>query len=324
MMFTERIHLAMLAACLCAACGEEKAEVRYSAVADQAGCLVERITSAIYDEYQVQGVSRNGRLLSYASNRGEDADGIMLLDVYTLDLSTGEKTQLPGAVNNSGNFSPDGEYLVAAAYDHSGRTEILEVHLESGGIEVIAAHEQWDWLPSYSADGRFIVFNSMREGNQADIYVYERASKRLERLTSYPGYDAHAQFSPDGERILFHRMNGERDDGGYDFDLYVIDRNTATESRLTDGPYEESYGAFAPDGQHIVLSSDFEEAPEKHNLYVRSPDGSLTALTDGDWTDRYAYWTVDGRYVYFNSDRSGAANVYRIPMEGFSCVRAPA
>lgn len=213
---------------------------------------------------------------------------------------------------------------MAAAYDDSGRTEILEVHLESGDIEVIAPHEQWDWLPSYSADGRFIVFNSMREGNQADIYVYERASMQLERLTSYAGYDAHAQFSPDGERILFHRMNGERDDGGFDFDLYVIDRRTVTESRLTDGPYEESYGAFAPDGRHIVFSSDFEEAPEKHNLYLRSPDGSFTALTDGDWTDRYAYWTADGRYVYFNSDRSGVTNVYRIPMQGVSCVRAAA
>ena len=86
-----------------------------------------------------------------------------------------------------------------------------------------------------------------------------------------------------------------------------------------DGPFEESYAAFAPDGSHIVLSSDFEQKPEKHNLYVRTPDGSLKSLTKGDWKDSYAYWTVDGKFIYFNSDRSGINDVYRIPMNGFSC-----
>jgi len=317
-----RFAIALVLVCLCVSCGDNTDAVQYPTLTDPAGCLVEQITSETYDEYQVQGVSRDGRLLSYSSNRGEDAEGNMLLEVYTLDLVTGTKTLLPESINNSGNFSPDGEYVVVAAYDDSGRTEILELHLQSGAITVIAPHEQWDWLPSYSADGRFIVFNSERHEDQADIYLYERATKELQRLTRYVGYDAHAQFSPDGEQILFHRMNSQREDGRYDFDLYVYELQSATETRLTDGPYEESYGAFAPDGRHIVFSSDFEEAPEKHNLYIRAPDGGYTALTDGDWIDRYAYWAPDGKYIYFNSDRSGVTNIYRIPMQGVSCIRA--
>ena len=70
-----------------------------------------------------------------------------------------------------------------------------------------------------------------------------------------------------------------------------------------------------------MLSSDFEEQPEKHNLSVRAADGALTALTDSDGQDRYAYWTADGEYIYFNSDRGGVANVYRIPMRDVDCMR---
>lgn len=315
-----KLITAVIVATLCASCARNIIPASYPMLADPTGCVVEQITSATHDEYQVQGVSRDGRFLSLASNRGEDSEGNMLVEVYTLDLVTGARTLMPRALNNSGNFSPNGEYLVVAAYDDTGRTEILELHLDSGDVTTIAPHEQWDWLPSYSADGRFIVFNSERHEDQADIYVYERASGELQRVTSYSGYDAHAQFSPDGEQILFHRMNRKREDGRYDFDLYVYDRASATETRLTNSPYEESYAAFAPDGRHVVFSSDFEGAPEKHNLYIRAPSGSYTRLTGGNWKDSYAYWTPDGKYIYFNSDRSGVTNVYRLPMQGMACT----
>ena len=79
------------------------------------GCVVEQITSEFHDEYEVQGGSRDGRLLSYSLNRGEDAPGGQQLKVHTLDLHTGSTTRMPEAINNSGAFSPDGEYLVVAA-----------------------------------------------------------------------------------------------------------------------------------------------------------------------------------------------------------------
>ena len=240
--------------------------------------------------------------------------------MFIQDLVTGTTRSLPSAINNSGNFSHDGEHLIVAAYDNMGRTEILELHIQSGAITVSAPHEQWHWLPSYSDDGHFIVFNSQRHEGQADIYLYERATKKLDRLTDYQGYDAHAQFSPDGRQILFHRMNGKREDGGYDFDLFTLNRRTGEEKQLTSGPFEGSYGAFAPDGKHTVFSSNFGQEPEKHNLYIRAPDGSYSRLTDGSWKDSYSYWTRDGKYIYFNSDRSGVSGIYRIPVDGVNCV----
>ena len=313
--------LPLLIAALCASCTIGPVAMQHDTQTDPGVCVVEQIPVTGYDEYHGHGLSRDGRLWSMSAKRGEDAEGKPIQDIFILNLVTGEQSPLPERINNTGHFSPDGEYLVVAAYDETGRTEILELHLATGDISIIAPHEQWDWLPSYSADGRYIVFNSRRHKDQDDIFVYERATATLQRVTDYDGYDAHAKFSSDDRKILFHRMNGKRDEGGYDFDLYLYDRQSETETRLTDSPFEESYPDFAPDGRHIVFSSDVGNAPEKHNLYVRAPDGEIARLTDGDWKDSYAVWSADGRYIYFNSDRSSVTRAYRIPMQGYSCTR---
>lgn len=311
----------LIVSALCASCTASPVAIKNAPEHDSGRCVIEQIPVPGYNDYHVQGVSNDGRFLSLAGTRGKDADGKPIKDFFLLDLITGDKSILPERINNSGHFSPDGSYLVVAADDKIGKTDILELHLASGEISAVAPHEQWDWLPSYSADGRYIVFNSYRHADQADIYVYERETQNLQRLTDFDGYDAHAKFSPDDRQILFHRMNSKRDDGGYDFDLYVYDRQSKTETRLTDSPYEESYAAFAPDGRHLVFSSDANGAPEKLNLYVRAPDGEITQLTDGDWKDSYAVWSADGQYIYFNSDRSSETRTYRIPMRGYACLR---
>lgn len=162
------------------------------------------------------------------------------------------------------------------------------------------------------------MFNSTRSGN-SEIYLYTRSIGTLTQLTDNEVYDAHGEFSPDGSKVLFHRMVEEREGGGYDFDLYAHDLESGEETRLTSSPFEESYGSWAPDGETYVFSSDFEEAPEQHNLYVMEPDGTRTRLTDGDWKDSYSFWTRDGSYIYFNSDRAGNTDIFRIPMEGHRC-----
>ena len=302
--------------------GDEAEDIVYPTSADPTGCILEQITSEPYDEFQFSGASPDGLWLSYAFNMGEAENPTQ--GAYLLNLRSGERRVLPDPINNSGSFSADGRFLVGAQNIENGRTEIYEIDLETEETKAIAAHQEWDYLPTYSLDGRHILFNSMREGGQADIYLYERAPETLERLTDYGGYDAHAQFAPQGTRILFHRMNGPRQGGGYDFDLISLDLVTRQETRLTSGPFEESYGAWSPDGRHIVFSSDFEEAPEKHNLYIiLSPDGEIVdKLTDGDWKDSYAYWTPDGSYIYFNSDRGGNTDIFRLPMNGLACKKA--
>ncbi len=285
------------------------------------GCTVEQVTDSDNPEYQVQGVSRDGKWLAYSEEWTEAGTGNTAKNVFLLDLATGQKKKLKDTVANSGAFSPDGRYLVGAFGIGEEHTDIYEVDLETQKVSPIAPHEQWDWLPSYSPDGSTIVFNSYRVEGQSQVFLFDRETGALRQMTDFPGYDAHAEFSPDGTKILFHRMLARKEEGGYDFELFVIDIESGEERQITPGSdFEESYGSWAPDGKHVVFSSDINGEPEKHNLYVLGPGGeTIWRLTKGDWKDSYAYWTRDGKFIYFNSDRGGTANIYRIPMEGLNC-----
>lgn len=292
----------------------------FDRLADPSGCVIEQITAADHDEYQVQGVSADGKRLSLAASLGGAAENDTVYQAYEMNLATGEKTDLSHVLQNSGPFSPDGRFNVVAQHTDNGKTDIFEFERATGELRPVASHEDWDWLPSYSPDGRFILFNSYRVNGQSDVHLFDRTTAVLRRLTEHPGYDAHAQFSSDGKRIVYHRQQGTREDGGYIFDLFVYDMETGEKMQLTDGDYEESYPAWAPDGRHIVYSSDINQEHGKLNLYVLGPDGGTVRLTAGDWKDSYAFWTQDGEFVYFNSNRAGATNIYRILMDGFECV----
>lgn len=294
----------------------------FSMLVDPSGCVIEQITTADHDEYQVQGVSAAGHLLSMTARLEGETENDSVTQVYEMDLATGEKTELSHMLTNSGAFSPDGRFNVVAQGTDNGKTDIFEYERATGELRPVASHENWDWLPSYSPDGRFILFNSYRVEGQSDIHLYEKSTGTLRRLTEDPRYDAHAQFSRDGKRILYHRQQGTRDEGGFVFDLMVYDMETGQKTQLTDGDYEESYPAWAPDDRHIVFSSDIGGKPGKHNLYVLAPDGETTVrLTQGDWKDSYAFWSRDGKFIYFNSDRAGATNIYRALMDGVECAR---
>ena len=288
---------------------------------DPSGCVIEQITMADHDEYQVQGASGDGKMLSMTASLEGAPENDSVYQVYEMDLATGEKTGLSHILKNSGPFSPDGKFNVVAQRTENGKTDIFEYERATGELRAVTSHEDWDWLPSYSPDGQSILFNSYRVDGQSDIYLLDKSTGIFQRLTEDPGYDAHAQFSPDGKRILYHRQRGTRDEGGYIFDLMVHTIETGQETRLTDGDYEESYPSWAPDGRHIVYSSDIGGKPGKHNLYVLAPEGETTIrLTQGDWKDSYAFWSRDGKFIYFNSDRAGATNIYRMLIDGFGCV----
>lgn len=305
--------------------GEDRSVGLFQQLVDPGGCVIEHISTAEHEHYQVKSVSSDGTTLAMAI-RFEDGDEDELrTQAIEMNLKTGEQTDLSQDLQNVGPFSPDGRLMVVAQALGTEKTDIFEYERATRELRPVTSHEDWDWLPDYSPDGRYIVFNSYRVDGQSDIFLYEKSNKALRRLTDDPGYDAHAQFSSNGNKIIFHRQRGERDQGGYIFDLIIHDVVTGAESRLTDGDYEESYPAWAPDGRHLVYSSDVDGKPGKLNLYVLTEGGeTIGRLTQGDWKDGYAVWSKDGKYIYFNSDRAGTTNVYRLPMDGIECVREPA
>ena len=182
--------------------------------------------------------------------------------------------------------------------------------LATGEIEVLAQHDSWDFLPSFSADGRQIVFHSSRAGNP-DLYLYDLDSREITQLTDGANWEMHAQFSPDGRFVSYNERLSETD-----FNIRLLELATGQATSLTHAPSEEGYPSWHPDGEHLVFTSNRDRAGGTSDVYVMARDGEVLArLTDAPFYHGYPSWSPDGDYIYFTSYRQ-PQGIYRIPMDG--------
>jgi dipeptidyl aminopeptidase/acylaminoacyl peptidase len=112
------------------------------------------------------GVTRDGRWLAYATNRGNGVD----FDTWVRDLATGEERPVwaPGGWTSGGGFSPDGRYLaVSELTTRAGDNRVHLVDLQALGddaadhgdpaVRELAPHDDAatvgtpSWLPDGSA-----------------------------------------------------------------------------------------------------------------------------------------------------------------------------
>lgn len=271
---------------------------------DASGCVLEHVATGTERSYfQNDSLLRDGSGIAIGWDDGEGGRG-----AYLLDLKTWQQTPLHPALDNGATFSPDGRWIVNAVQVGDRNTDIVLIDRESNALSYLAAHEAWDWLPSFSPAGETLVFNSYRAGS-SDIYLYTFETGEMQQLTSNPTYEAHAKFSPDGRFITYH----EQVDGP-DFNVMLMDLGTGDVRALTSSPREESYASWSPDGRYLVYSDDRDREPGKPDLFIMDLDGNIVErITNHPDKDAYPFWSPDGKYIYFNSDRDGGG-VYRAAM----------
>jgi dipeptidyl aminopeptidase/acylaminoacyl peptidase len=106
--------------------------------------------------HRAGGMTRDGRLLAYATNRGNGVD----FDVWVRDLGTGaeECVHAPGTWASPAGFSPDGQWLaVSEMTETAGDNRMQLLHLPSGSLHELAPHDEAglvgspSWLPDSSA-----------------------------------------------------------------------------------------------------------------------------------------------------------------------------
>ena len=270
---------------------------------DATGCVLEHVAvEAGISQYQYDSFSADGSMIGIGWDRGPDARG-----AYLLDLETWARTDVPG-FNNGASFSPDGRYLLNAVYVSDNDTDIGLYERDTGVITFLAAHEAWDWLPSFSPDGSKVLFNSYRAGN-SDIYLYDMESGELDRLTEAETYEAHGQFSPQGDEILYHEQVS-----GADFNIHLMTLADGKTVTLGTDTTEESYPSWSPDGRYITFASDRDQKPGVADIFIMSRAGEvLRKITNTPYKDGYPFWSPDGAYLYFTS-YGEAQGVYRTKM----------
>ena len=293
---------------LCAACQSNSVKTfEPDRTVDPSGCILEEVAvEKGTNHYQYDSFSPDGGTIAIAWDRGEDERGTFLLN-----LKTGEREDVRG-LNNGATFSPDGRYLLNSIYVSAENTEIAQLQRANSRITILAPHETWDWLPSFSPDGSKILFNSFRTGN-SDIYLYDVATKVLDRLTDSPTYEAHAQFSPDGQSIVYHEQISDTD-----FNIKRIELYNRNVTNLTTALSEESYPSWSPDGRYIAIASDRDQSePGMTDIFVMTAAGNvLHKITNTPQKDGYPFWSPDGEYLYFTSYRE-PQGVYRTKMSDF-------
>ncbi len=210
-------------------------------------------------------VSRDGRLLAYASNRANGRD----FDVYIRDLASGaERCVLQGGWNDVASFSLDARTLaVLRLTDRSGDNELWLVDVESGDARQAIPHEDEAELgePAWTSDGGFV-------------------------LSSDVGRDVHALFRNGEDVVLESEWNLEcwADPSGR---VLLVERNEEGCSRLElrdagtlelrneielpgDGVVE--HPVLAPGGDRVWFS--FSSATRPTDVWLW--DGELRRLTD--------------------------------------------
>ncbi len=169
-------------------------------------------------------LSPDGRLLAYASDRGE-AGG---LDIWVQPVGGGEPLQLTTEPPDEAepSFSPDGTEIVFSRRDIG-----LSVIGALGGSARLVARAEWARTPRFSPDGRWIAYwtgfpATVVAGGVPDalasISIVPSAGGPPRTLRPEVASARYPVWSPDGERILFL---GEENTDAKVFDWYVMNRD---------------------------------------------------------------------------------------------------
>lgn len=226
------------------------------------------------------------------------------LDVFVLDLATGEVDQLTNAPGPDQNpvWSPDGR-RIAFRSRRDGNDEIYLMDADGSNQDNLTRSEDQDeWGPTWSPDGEWLAFNAS---------VEERASLRL-YVVRPDGTDGHflgtsyAEFpawSSDGRRIAFASMPPGQAGINPNYDIRIIDVDGTRGRQLTDTPtVMELVPQWSPDGSQIAFMAG-PVGMAMTAVWVMQPNGrDRQRLTEG--SGAVPAWSPDGsRIVYVEIGR---------------------
>lgn len=195
--------------------------------------------------------------------------------------------------------------------------------LPAGGLLALIA---WLFIACGGNDdaGVRLVFHSERDGD-ADIYLVTLDDGSVKQLTNEPGRDYEPDGSPDGKRVVFASQRASGDSS----QLHLMDIDGSNVRRLTFSADSaervlDDYAEWSPDGRRIVFQRTIipEDGKPYADIWLIDPEtGEETPLTETqDAWDSTPSFAADGNAVLFESNRSGAFELYRMPLDGGEAV----
>jgi Tol biopolymer transport system component/C-terminal processing protease CtpA/Prc len=207
--------------------------------------------------------------------------------------------------------------------------DIWTVPAAGGDARLLVSHEATESRPLYSPDGARLAFISDRTGG-GDIYVLSLKSGVLKQVTSDDGLERLDAWSRDGKWLYFSSTG--RDVAGMN-DLYRVRPEGGTPMLVSADRYTaEFFAAPSPDGQKVAFSArgnsagqwwrkghshlDESELWLLHDAVDSNAAARYERLTERGAKQMWPMWSADGKSLFYMSDRSGAQNIWTLPIGG--------
>ena len=229
------------------------------------GMPLTRITSGDWDDI-TPAPSPDGEKIAFASNRNG------FWDLYLLDLSSGEVTQLTDTPQYEGapTWSPDGLFMAFESYENENLNIVVGPADDplTDAIRLTTSPTA-EYSPAWAPDGRHIAFIS--DGEVVVANLDQTDGNRFRNLSKTElASEAHPVWSPDGKKLAWASASQSLGRSG----IYVWDSAKNTPAIwIGDG----NWPAWNPSGDQILTTL---AAPNSTYLTTYSLDGKLLqALT---------------------------------------------
>ncbi len=235
-----------------------------------------------------------------------DESGVF--NLYAVDISTGERTQLTDITDSSfpDSYFPDDDRII---FNHdSGGDELNHVFVLDGDeiTDLTPTEETKAAFAGWSGDKEsFYVITNERDARFFDVYEYDADDYTRELLyQNDDGYSPGA-ISPDGSMIAL-----TKDRTSADSDIYLADTETGSVELITEHEGNIAYGVydFTPDGDQLVYSTnEFGEFTQAWTYDVET--GDKAPLVEADWDVSYVIHSRSGKYRVVGINEDGRTTV---------------
>ena len=259
-------------------------------------------------------ISPDGRTLAFVRQLTHD-----VADVFVQPVAGGnarqltfDKRQIRGLAWMSG-----GRELIFSS-NRNGRHELWRLAVSgtapAKGVEGIADARSPAISSAGARGGSRLVYQSHVE--DYNIRVLHRSADGTWDASQSSSFAASTRdeqcprVSPDGRRLAF-----VSDRSGW-FEVWVCAYPEASDCRQLTSFRQGFVGSprWSPDSKRIVFDA---RADGNADVYlVRAEGGQPVRLTYENSVDSRPTWSGDGRWIYFRSDRTGAHQIWKMPLAG--------